>query len=279
MQSRLNVLVIGAHPDDAEIQAGGTSLLYALSGHRVGLASLTNGDAGHFRDSGAALAERRAREARCAAQAGGMESIVLDIHDGELEPDLKNRKRLIGLIRSFRPDLIFTHRPGDYHPDHRYASILVQDAVFLVTVPKLYPEWPPLSATPVVMYMSDRFQKPIPFRATVAIGIDSVIERKLEMLHCHESQVYEFMPYSHHRLKEVPEGAEERRAWLKRRWLPESSAEAWRDLLILLYGEERGRGIRFAEAFEASEYGAPLDGPAMERLFSPFFEEGFQQQK
>lgn len=271
MRNRLSILVIGAHPDDAEIQAGGIALLYSEAGHRVTFVSMTNGDAGHYEQSGAVLAGRRAGEAGCAAQTGGIESIVLDIHDGELEPDLKNRKKLIALIRSIHPDLLITHRPNDYHPDHRYTAILVQDASFLLTVRNICPESPAVAASPVIMYMSDHFTKPIPFQPSIAVGIDSVLSRKMDMLHCHESQMYEFLPFSRGYLQDIPEHKEERRNWLESRWAPESSADPWRDLLIRHYGPERGGGIRYAEAFELSEYGSYPDDRAWERLFSFFF--------
>ncbi len=269
MGERLSVLVVGAHPDDAEIQAGGLSILYARAGHRVGFVSMTNGDAGHYRDRGAALAERRRQESLCSARTAGIESTVMDIHDGELEPTLENRKKLITLIRGFSPDLIITHRANDYHPDHRYTSILVQDASFLITVPNICPESPHLRHTPVILYLSDRFTKPAPFRPDIAIGIDEAMSAKMDMLHCHTSQVYEFMPYSWGHLHEVPEGESERRAWLESRWLQGSSAGEWRDLLVKYYGPEKGGTIRCAEAFEVSEYGAPLDDLRMKKLF-PF---------
>ena len=272
MNNTLNILVIGAHPDDAEIQAGGISLLYASAGHHVAFVSVTNGDAGHFRESGSALAARRTRESQRAAQIGGIESIVLDIHDGELEPTVENRRKLIRLIRSLKPDLIITHRSNDYHPDHRYTSILVQDAAFLITVANICPESPSMSVMPVILYMSDRFRKPAPFQPTIAVGIDAVVSRKLEMLHCHESQVYEFMPFSHGHLHEVPKDEKGRVDWLVRRWLPESSADPWREVLKILYGHQKGNEIRYAEAFEASEYGAPLNAETAKRLFSAFFE-------
>ena len=145
------MLVIGAHPDDAEIQAGGIALLYARAGHRVGFVSMTNGDAGHHEQGGTVLAGRRLAESICAAQVAGIESGVMDIHDGELEPCLENRKQLIRLIRAFGPNVIITHKANDYHPDHCYTSVLVQDASFMVTVPKVCPDSPHMPFSPVVL--------------------------------------------------------------------------------------------------------------------------------
>jgi hypothetical protein len=125
--------------------------------------------------------------------------------------------------------------------------------------------------SPVVLFMSDHFKKPVPFQAALAVGIDSVIAGKMDMLHCHTSQVYEFLPYSRGYLDEVPGEESRRRAWLEKLWLPDSDAAKWREMLVKLYGEERGRAFRYAEAFEASEHGAPLDSYTMDRLFSFLF--------
>jgi LmbE family N-acetylglucosaminyl deacetylase len=270
VQRQLRVLVFGAHPDDCDIKAGGIAILYAQQGHRVQFVSVTNGDAGHHEMGGAALAQRRREEARRAGEVAGIEYITLDNHDGELEPTLENRKKLIRIIRDFRPDLILTHRPNDYHPDHRYTSILVQDSAYMVTVPNICADVRHLDRNPVIAYLSDTFEKPAPFRATVAVDIDAVISRKIDMLHCHESQVYEWLPYNGGYLSEVPEGEGERRRWLEKRWFARSDAERWRDVLVRLYGEEKGRAIRFAEAFEPCEYGARLGDQNLRALF-PFF--------
>ncbi len=168
----LNVLIIGAHPDDADFSAGGTAALYARQGHRVKLVSLTNGDAGHHAMGGAPLAWRRRAEAAASGRVLGVEYITLDIHDGALLPTLENRNQIIALIRTFQPDLIMIHRPNDYHPDHRYASQLVQDASYMVTVPNVVSQVPHLATMPVIVYLWDTFQKPYPFQADVVVAID-----------------------------------------------------------------------------------------------------------
>ena len=158
---KLRIMVIGAHPDDAE-DAGGTAAKYIEMGHTVRLVSVTNGDAGHQSMGGGPLALRRSREAKKAGEAIGAEYIVLGNHDGELMPTLENRRTLIMVIREFMPDMIFTHRTNDYHPDHRYTGILVQDAAYMVMVPNIVPETPPLKKNPVIMFLHDRFTKPNP---------------------------------------------------------------------------------------------------------------------
>jgi N-acetylglucosamine malate deacetylase 1 len=268
----LNVLIIGAHPDDSDFSAGGTATLYAREGHRVKLVSLTNGDAGHHEMGGAPLAWRRRAEAAAAGRALGVEYITLDIHDGALLPTLENRNQVIALIRAFQPDLIMTHRPNDYHPDHRYASQLVQDASYMVTVPNVVSHVPHLATMPVIVYLWDTFQKPYPFQADVVVAIDEVIEQKIDALHCHTSQMYEWLPYNAGYLEQVPVGDAERRAWLGqlRALRFQQAADLYREKLIATYGEERGRATHYAEAFEACEYGTPLTAANRERLF-PFF--------
>src|SRR5262245_31610505 len=173
----LRLLIIGAHPDDADFHAGGTAALYRAAGHVVKMVSMTNGDAGHQTLRGQPLAQRRRAEAAAAGAVIGARYGVLDNHDGELLPTLDNRFQVIRLIRTFRPDLVLTHRPNDYHPDHRYTSQLVQDAAYMVTVPAIVPETPHLPANPVIAYLPDDFQKPYPFQPAVVVDTGPVIER------------------------------------------------------------------------------------------------------
>jgi LmbE family N-acetylglucosaminyl deacetylase len=271
-KEQLRVLVIGAHPDDCDITAGGTAALYSQLGHAVTFVSVTNGDAGHQTMAGAALAKRRYAEAQAAAQTIGIEYRILDNHDGELLPTLERRREIIALIRDVRPDLIMSPRPNDYHPDHRYTSQLIQDAAYMVTVPNVVAFHDHLPVDPVIVYVSDHFQKPTPFAPDVMVAIDSVVEKKIDMLHAHESQFYEWLAYNARHLDQVPSGDAERRAWLRQRFEGRLSNDAnrYRELLIKLYGAERGAQVRYAEAFEGCEYGARLTAENMHRLF-PFF--------
>jgi LmbE family N-acetylglucosaminyl deacetylase len=268
--SQSRVMIIGAHPDDAE-KAGGTAAKYAALGYEVFLVSMTNGDAGHYKMGGGVLAKRRKEEARLAGDVIGVKYLVLDNHDGELMPTLENRRKVISLIRKFHPDLIITHRPNDYHPDHRYTSILLQDAAYMVTVPNIMAGTPHLDKNPVIMYMSDRFTKPLPFEPDVVVGIDDVIEKKMDMYHCHESQMYEWLPFNRGTLDEVPKNDSERRTWLGERLKRNDRmiADKYRNKLIELYGKEKGSQIRYAEAFENSEYGYSLSDMNLKILF-PF---------
>src|SRR6185436_426297 len=211
----LRVLAFGAHPDDCDFAAGGVAALYARQGHQVLFISVTNGDAGHHQSGGARLAQRRRAEAAAAGAAIGIRYELLDIHDGELLPTLENRRRIIEQIRAFRPDLIMSPRPNDYHPDHRYTAQLIQDAAYMIMVPNICAFAEHLPYNPAIVYVADTFQKPYPFTPNVAVAIDDVVEQKVDMLHAHESQVYEWLPYVGGYLDQVPTALNERRVWLR----------------------------------------------------------------
>jgi len=265
----LRIIAFGAHPDDCDIRAGGTAAKWAALGHKVRFVSVTNGDAGHQDQGGGALARRRRAEAQEAGRRIGVEYVVLDNHDGELVPDLKVREQIIRQIREWKADLVLAPRPNDYHPDHRYTGVLLQDAAFMVTVPNVTPDTPALRKNPVFLYFEDRFEKPAPFRPDIAVSIDDVIDKKIDMLDAHVSQVYEWLPWLDGKLAEVPSDAAARKAWLKAQRAPEV-APAVRASLEHWYGAERARSVKTAEAFEICEYGARPDDAMVRRLF-PFF--------
>ncbi len=271
----LRIIVFGAHPDDADYKAGGSAALWARAGHKVKLVSVTNGDIGHWQMAGGPLAQRRTAEAAACAKALGVESQVLDIHDGELLPTLENRKLITKVIREWKADVVIAHRPWDYHPDHRYVGVLVQDAAYMVTVPFFCPDVPILKTNPVFLYSSDGFQKPYPFRPDIAVAVDDVFDQKLNAIHELESQHYEGGANgSPEHVAKVPPASdvEGRKAWLRARWESRQSGEAkkGREALIKWYGEERGKSVKYAELFEICEYGRQPSDAEIRTLF-PFF--------
>lgn len=268
----LRIIVFGAHPDDCELKAGGTAARWAELGHKVKFVSVTNGDIGHHEIAGGPLARRRAAEVRRCAEILGIETQVLDNHDGELLPTLENRKAITRLIRDWKADLVLTPRPNDYHPDHRYTGILVQDAAFMVIVPNFCPETPALRKNPVFMYLEDSFQKPNPFEPGVVVPIDSTIAKKFACVDALESQFSEWNPWLFGYLDEVPRDEAERFDWLRSRFGTRfaSTAERFRDMLVKELGEERGRDVKYAEAFELCEYGSQPTDDELKDLF-PFF--------
>ncbi len=220
---------------------------------------------------GPKLASRRRAEAKSAGAAIGATYEVFEQPDGELDDRLELRHRVISLIRTFRPDLVITHRSTDYHPDHRFAGLLVQDASYLLTVPAICPEVPHLASCPVILLFSDAFTKPCPFQPHVVVDIDDEFDRVVAMLHCHQSQFYEWLPYNAGYLDQVPQEDSARVPWLAERLRSRIRplADRYRDLVIRTYGKERGERVRLIEAFEVSEYGAPFDAKARALLF-PF---------
>ncbi len=272
-EGKLRIICFGAHPDDCEIQAGGTAAMWAAKGHHVKFVSVTNGDIGHWREAGGPLAKRRLAEVIQTAAILGITSEVLDIHDGELEPTLENRRKITRLIREWKADLVISHRPNDYHPDHRYTAILVQDAAYMVTVPFFCPDVPELKRNPVFMYSPDRFQRPNPFQPEVAISIDPVIEKRLDAIDALVSQFYEGGANgSVENVPTDPEKQKERRrvvrAAFDKRY--RDQANRFRAKLGEFYGQEAAEKVQHAEAFELCEYGKQPDKMELKRLF-PFF--------
>lgn len=272
---KLRIVVFGAHPDDAEYKAGGTAAKWAKLGHHVKLVSVTNGDIGHWQMAGGPLAQRRAAESKAAAKVLGVTSQVLDLHDGELLPNLENRKLITRIIREWRADIVISHRPWDYHPDHRYVGILVQDAAFMVTVPFFCPDIPYLKKNPVFLYSSDGFKKPYPFQADVAVALDDSFDTKIDAIHELPSQAYEGgASGSEEMVRSLPPESDPaaRKAWLKARWTDRQTAEAnrSREALTRWYGDDRGKAIKLAESFEFCEYGSRPGPDEIKRLF-PFF--------
>ncbi len=268
-EAGLRLLIFGAHPDDAEFHAGGLSTIYRQAGHHVRMISVTNGGAGHHRRTAEELVPIRRQEAERSAAVIGATCQVWDSPDGALLPTLELREKIIRTIRSFQPDLVLTHRPYDYHPDHRAVGQAVQDASYLVTVPLVATDTPALRRDPVVAYMPDLFTRPCPFRPDIIVDISTVLDTMIDMLACHESQVFEFLPYSFRHAIAVPDDRQLRKAWL-RDWYGAAispRADVFRKAIEQQYGPTEAERIQAVEAFEISEYAAPLDRAARDRLF------------
>jgi len=265
---KLRIIAIGAHPDDCDIRFGGTASKFAAMGHAVKFLSVTNGDAGHQSQGGGALAKRRRAETQEAGRRLGVTYEVLDNHDGELLPSLEVRHEIIRRIRQWNADIVLGPRANDYHPDHRYTGILIQDAAYLVVVPNVCPDTPPLRKNPVFLYFQDNFQKPAPFRPDIAVDIDDVMGKKVSALDAHVSQVYEWLPWVDGQLEQVPAGAQERLKWLEGHYGARfSPTDDIRKTLEKLYGADRGAKVKYAEAFELCEYGSRPRPEELRKLF------------
>ena len=265
-ETKSRIIVIGAHPDDCDSDAGGTAALLAAMGHAVKFVAVTNGDAGHHKIQGKALAERRYAETQEVANRLGVKYDVLDNHDGMLTPTLEVRLQIIRKIREWDADVVIAPRPNDYHPDHRYTGVLVQDAAYMVAVPNIAYDVPALRKNPVFLYTRDHFQRPNPFRPDIAIDISSVFEKKMSALDAHVSQFYEWMPWIGHYEQEVPQSKEDRFKWLMKRY-DEKMRPDVRAALAKWYGEEKSLAAKYAEAFEICEYGAQPSEDDIRKLF------------
>jgi LmbE family N-acetylglucosaminyl deacetylase len=266
----LHIIAFGAHPDDCDLGAGGIAAKYAMLGHKVKFVSLTNGDVGHQTEQPEELAKRRRAEAQEAGRRIGIEYEVLDNHDGKLLPTLEVREQVIREIRQWKADIVIAPRPNDYHPDHRYTGVLVQDASYMVIVPHLVPDVPALRRNPVFLYYSDRFTRPQPFRPDIVVSIDDVFDKKIDMLDAHVSQFYEWLPWTEGVLDQVPKDPAERKKWLAK-WpsAVRPLQPEWRKALEKRYGA-KAAGIQHAEAFEITEYGHQPSEEEIRTLF-PFF--------
>ena len=261
MFSEKRFLIIGAHPDDADLMFGGCAVKLSRNGHKVKFVSITNGDAGHYSETREKLAKRRFKEAIKSAEVAGIEGYEnFNNHDGELMPSIENRRQITTLIREFRPDVIVSHRTCDYHADHRATAQLVQDSAYLVMVPMFCPHIPIPKNNPIYLFSYDSFKKPYPFHSDVAVNIDDVILDKLQMINCHVSQFYEWLPYTEGRLEEVPDTWEGRQQWLIDGWLERNIDQA-----VLAGGINQT--MKYAETFELSEYGRQPDNGELDQIF------------
>lgn len=260
------LIVIGAHPDDCDMDAGGTAILFAKMGYAVKFVSVTNGDAGHQHEGGGALAKRRIAEAQEAGKRFGVTYDVLDNHDGELLPTLDIRLQIVRKIRAWNADVVIAPRPNDYHPDHRYTGVLVQDAAYMVAVPNVAPDTPPLKKNPVFLYSQDGFKRPNPFRPDIAVDITSVFDQKIHAVAAHESQVYEWLPWIGGYENEVPKNPADREKWLASRYEANINSEV-KAALEKWYGKEKASSVKYFEAFEICEYGTQPNDELIRSLF------------
>ena len=263
---KIRIIMFGAHPDDCDEKSGGTAALFAQMGYAVKFVSVTNGDAGHQTMKGEELAKRRYVETQEVAKRLGISYDVLDNHDGLLLPTLDVRLQIIKKIREWKADIVMAPRPNDYHPDHRYTGVLVQDAAYMVAVPNIAPETPAPAKNPLFLYFEDHFQRPNPFRPDIAVDITSTYDKKIAGLHAHVSQMYEWLPWIGGYLVEVPEGKEARIAWLSKRSAGVITPQI-RASLVKWYGKEHADKVKYAEAFEICEYGAQPDDERIRQLF------------
>ncbi len=268
----LRIIGFGAHPDDNELKAGGVASLWVEEGHAVKFVAMTNGDIGHFEMAGGPLAQRRRAEVEECAAIFGIETEVLDIHDGELMPTLENRRTVARLIRDWQADVVMGHRRYDYHADHRYTGELIEDASVIVVAEFFDPYSPRVERNPVVLHYSDGFQKPYPFQPDIVVGIDEAAQKKWDCIRAMPSQFADADSWQGRYLPGVPEDADARADYILNYMMERNAAVAdqYRDRLIELYGEEKGGQIKYAEAFEICQYGRQPSIDELKAMFPTF---------
>ena len=257
-KGEFRAMFVVAHPDDADIHAGAMVSKLVQAGARVRIVSLCNGDKGHQSMTSAALAARRLGEAQRAAAVFGVEDYtVLPNHDCEIEPNLKTRAEVTRIIRRFAPHVVFTHRTCDYHADHRATGTLVMDATYLLGVPLWCPDVPRPEVLPVVYSITDTFSVPRMLRPDVLISADSRMDTVLNAIMCHESQVFEWLPWDRPEMGAVPDSSDPdaQRAYMERVWFADKRTDAER---FAADWQRQYPGLpvpKYMEAYELSEYG------------------------
>ncbi len=192
----MNILGIGCHPDDLEIACGGTLARYAKQGHKVFMCHVANGSLGHMVIEPEELKKLRDGEARKAAALLGAESISIDVDDLSVDSaDRAIREKLTEVVRQTKADVIITHNPDDYMRDHMESSRLAYDASFSCTIPHFARSEPAWANFPPVFYMDTLAG--IGFIPTEYVDITEEMERKLEAVACHESQVKWMLEHDH----------------------------------------------------------------------------------
>ena len=184
----MNVLAIGCHPDDIEINCVGTLAKCVKRGDNVTVCHVCNGNLGHEVIQPDELRIIRRDEARKAGALAGINVITCDIGDVLVNEALKeHRDKVVDVIRKVNPDFIITHAPNDYMPDHLAVSRLVFDASFAASVPHYKTEVDAVSKVTPIYYMDNLGG--LDFVPTEYVDITDEIDLKLEMLECHESQL------------------------------------------------------------------------------------------
>jgi N-acetylglucosamine malate deacetylase 1 len=191
---------------------------------------------------------------------------VLDIHDGELVPSLENRRTVARLIRNHQADIVMGHRPYDYHADHRYTGVLLNDAAVFV------PNTPPTQGNPIFLHYPDRFEDPLPYEPHLVVDIDASAEKKWQCVLAMPSQFGDKDSWGARMRANVPEDETERKMLILESHKRSSAAVAdrYREMLVQQYGQERGSKVQYAEAFRINQYGRQVSVDQLKQMFPTF---------
>lgn len=253
IRSMLTFLMIGAHPDDMDVLAGGLALRLMERGHKAVFLSVTNGNAGHMSMEKEALRLRRRQEMQDAAAVFGLPYETLDLDDAYLTADIATREKLMRYIRTVQPDVIITHRSCDYHPDHRACGQLVTDCSYLVGVPLFCPDVPAMRKKPVILFSEDEFTVPAPFRADIGVACDAYADRKIEGILQHKSQYYEWLPYDGNWTSVLASKTEAEATMHLREHLRQVFSDT-----VARFPDRFPAGTQYGEVFQIDEYGGSM---------------------
>ena len=269
-RKQLKVMVICAHPDDADLLTGGLALKLTARGHKVKFVSVTNGNAGHYKLDPIDLAAIRQKEGQASAEALGSEYLSLNVNDGHVWVNQEQTEKVVRVIRRFDPDLVITHRPSDYHRDHRYTGQLVMDASYMLIVPHYCPDTPisPSRKMPIICYAYDHFEKPYAFVPNVLLDISEEYSQKSAALIHHESQMMDWIPWTMNQEDLIPEDYDlQNRLEILEMIVISVFARIISDYRKLWKKGFPDRKITKAEAFEICEYGRQPSVQDLKDLF------------
>jgi len=186
----MNILVVSAHSDDIEFLCAGTLAKYAKQGHNIFMAVFTSGNMGDLEVKPDELANTRKQEAQASADIINATLIWPEVDDEHVFPNEEQRRIMIDILREADPDIIFTHSPLDYHPDHRYISQLIFDSYFQKGLPFIPNQKKPACRFgQAQIYYMDTIGGIGGFIPSEYVDITEVIETKKKMLACHQSQI------------------------------------------------------------------------------------------
>ena len=258
------VMVIGAHPDDADITCGCTAAKLVAKGARVKFVAVCNGDIGHHIYPKSKTAAVRRQETLNAAKVWGLDSYdIYGYGDARVPNDFAARELVARKIQEFEPDIVITHRDCDYHVDHRTVGTLVKDCGYMLGCPHWIEGSKALRRRPLILLMRDDFTVPRTIRPDILIDCDPYIEKWCDALDCQVSQFYEWLAWDKGCEDEVAAIGDRskniagRNAYLKKYWAAKKLrdatrfADAWKE-------QYPGKALpKMLEGYEISEYGRP----------------------
>lgn len=273
--SQSRIIVIGAHPDDCEILVGGSAIKLIEKGHQVKFVSMTNGNKGHHIHDPKTIEEIRRKEIDEVKRRLGCAYEVIDVNDGELVATLELRNEVIRMIREWKADVVITHPPYDYHPDHRHTSTLVQDAAFMVTVPLANPSVPYVRNNPVFLYTLGRLENPNEADTEIVVDITNELRKKVHIIDAHYSQMYEWLPWINQKPLENVDITNQtsREEYLYNDFLNGRNKISDRDLNALKRWHKPSKDItavKAVERYEICPFGKQVSREELKKLFPVF---------